>query len=68
MGRITYSSLMIRRMSEMAKNLIIYYSRKGENYVNGSIKSLAKGNTELCVEYIQKASFLKALYDLLNEK
>lgn len=52
----------------MAKNLIIYYSRKGENYVNGSIKSLAKGNTELCVEYIQKASFLKALYDLLNEK
>lgn len=67
MGRITYSSLMIRRMSEMAKNLIIYYSRKGENYVNGSIKSLAKGNTELCVEYIQKASFLKALYDFLNE-
>lgn len=67
MGRITYSSLMIRRMSEMAKNLIIYYSRKGENYVNGRIKSLAKGNTELCVEYIQKASFLKALYDFLNE-
>lgn len=30
----------------MAKNLIIYYSRKGENYVNGSIKNLAKGNTE----------------------
>ena len=58
---------MIRRMSEMAKNLIIYYSRKGENYVNGRIKSLAKGNTELCVEYIQKASFLKALYDFLNE-
>lgn len=66
MGRITYSSLMIRRMSEMAKNLIIYYSRKGENYVNGSIKSLAKGNTELCVEYIQKASFLKALYDFFE--
>ncbi|MBQ7434048.1 MAG: NAD(P)H-dependent oxidoreductase [Lachnospiraceae bacterium] len=39
----------------MAKNLIIYYSRKGENYVNGRIKSLAKGNTELCAEYIQKA-------------
>lgn len=66
MGRITYSSLMIRRMSEMAKNLIIYYSRKGENYVNGRIKSLAKGNTELCVEYIQKASFLKALYDFFE--
>lgn len=36
-------------------NLIIYYSRKGENYVNGSIKKLAKGNTEIVVEYISKA-------------
>lgn len=39
----------------MAKNLIIYYSRKGENYVNGSIRSLSKGNTEICAEFIQKA-------------
>ena len=39
----------------MAKNLIIYYSRKGENYVNGSIVELKKGNTEICVEFIQKA-------------
>ena len=39
----------------MAKNLIIYYSRKGQNYVNGSVKSLAKGNTQICAEYIQKA-------------
>lgn len=37
----------------MAKNLIIYYSRKGENYVNGSIKSLDKGNTEICAEFIK---------------
>ena len=36
-------------------NLIIYYSRKGENYVNGSIKNLAKGNTEIVAEFIQKA-------------
>lgn len=36
-------------------NLIIYYSRKGQNYVNGSIKSLSKGNTEICAEFIQKA-------------
>ena len=36
-------------------NLILYYSRKGENYVNGSIKSLQKSNTEICAEYIQKA-------------
>ena len=39
----------------MAKNLIIYYSRKGENYVNGCIKNLAKGNTEIVAEYVQKA-------------
>lgn len=39
----------------MVKNLIIYYSRKGENYVNGRIKNLKKGNTEICAEFIQKA-------------
>lgn len=39
----------------MSKNLIIYYSRKGENYVNGNIKKLSKGNTQICAEYIQKA-------------
>lgn len=37
------------------KNLIIYYSRKGENYVNGRIEDLKKGNTEICAEYIQNA-------------
>ena len=39
----------------MAKNLIIYYSRTGQNYVNGSIRNLEKGNTERCAEYIQNA-------------
>ena len=39
----------------MAKNLIIYFSRKGENYWNGSIKNLTKGNTEIVAEFIQKA-------------
>ncbi len=39
----------------MAKNIIIYYSRKGQNYVNGHIKNLSKGNTEICAEFIQKA-------------
>lgn len=39
----------------MGNNLIIYYSRTGENYVNGSIKNLSKGNTEICAEFIQKA-------------
>ena len=39
----------------MAKTLVIYYSRKGQNYVNGSIVDLPKGNTEVCAEYIKKA-------------
>lgn len=39
----------------MAKNLIAYYSRKGQNYVNGDIKNLVKGNTEIIAEFIQKA-------------
>ena len=39
----------------MSRNLIIYYSRRGENYVNGSIVKLEKGNTEVCAEFIQKA-------------
>lgn len=36
-------------------NLIVYYSRKGQNYWNGSIKHLNKGNTEIVAEFIQKA-------------
>ena len=39
----------------MAKNLIIYYSRVGENYFNGSVRSISKGNTEIVAEFIQKA-------------
>ncbi len=37
------------------KNLIVYYSRKGENYWNGSIKNLQKGNTARVAEFIQSA-------------
>ena len=39
----------------MAKILIAYYSRKGQNYWNGSIRNLVKGNTEVVAEMIQKA-------------
>ena len=39
----------------MSKTLVIYYSRKGENYVNGAIKSIAKGNTEIVAEFIRNA-------------
>lgn len=37
------------------KNLIIFYSRKGENYVNGAVQDLQKGNTEIVADYIRDA-------------
>lgn len=39
----------------MSNVLVIYYSRRGANYVNGSIVNLEKGNTERVAEYIQRA-------------
>lgn len=39
----------------MSKNLTVYFSHTGENYVNGAIKNLDKGNTEIVAEFIQKA-------------
>lgn len=36
------------------KILIAYYSRADQNYVNGNIVSIAKGNTEKLAEIIQK--------------
>jgi flavodoxin len=39
----------------MSNNLIIYYSRKGENYVNGEIQNLSRGNSEIVAEFIQDA-------------
>ena len=39
----------------MGKTLVIYYSRKGENYVNGVIRSIDKGNTEIVAEFIRNA-------------
>ncbi|MBQ9824964.1 MAG: NAD(P)H-dependent oxidoreductase [Solobacterium sp.] len=39
----------------MSKILTVYYSRKGENYFGGEIRSIAKGNTERVAEYINEA-------------
>lgn len=33
--------------------LIVYFSRTGENYVNGTIKKLSVGNTEIAAKLIQ---------------
>lgn len=39
----------------MSNVLVIYYSRRGANYVNGNIVDLEKGNTERVAEYIRQA-------------
>lgn len=38
----------------MSKKLIAFYSRADENYVNGTIKTLKTGNTELAAGIIQE--------------
>jgi flavodoxin len=37
----------------MGKELIVYFSRKGNNYVNGSIQNLSIGNTKVVAQMIQ---------------
>ena len=46
----------------MGKTLIAYYSRRGENYVNGSIKVLKLGNTEVLAAKIKALPTPKAVF------
>ena len=39
----------------MAINLVIYFSRAGENYIGGQMVDLEKGNAEQIAEYISEA-------------
>ena len=39
----------------MSDILVVYYSRKGENYMPGGIQNLEKGHTERAAEYLQEA-------------
>lgn len=36
------------------KSLIAFYSRRGENYIDGAVKTLTVGNTELAAAELQK--------------
>jgi len=40
---------------EMAKVLVVFYSRKGQNYMPNGIEVLEKGHTAYAAEYIRKA-------------
>lgn len=39
----------------MSKNLIVYFSHKGENYFSGKIVDVPKGNTAYVAEFIRDA-------------
>ena len=39
----------------MRKNLVVFYSRKGENHMPGGIQVLEKGHTAFAAEFIAKA-------------
>lgn len=38
----------------MTNSLVMYYSRAGENYVNGNLVDLPVGNTQVIVDYIKE--------------
>ncbi|MHC1722339.1 MAG: flavodoxin [Aminipila sp.] len=46
----------------MAKELVVYFSRKGNNYVNGAIKNLSVGNTEVAAKMIQELTRADIFY------
>lgn len=39
----------------MSKNLVVFYSRKGENHMPGGIQVLEKGHTHFAAEFIAQA-------------
>lgn len=41
----------------MSKSLVIYFSHIGENYINGEIKDINKGNTEVVAEKISQMTW-----------
>ena len=44
----------ISKVVIIMSNLVIYFSRSGENYFGGELKNIEKGNTEVIAEYIQE--------------
>lgn len=47
--------MMRRDRFKMARSLVIFYSRKGENYFPGGIRKIPKGNTAYAAEYVARA-------------
>ena len=40
----------------MSGDLILYFSRAGENYYEGDLKVVEKGNTEVVADYIKETN------------
>ena len=40
----------------MAKSIVLYYSKSGQNLVNNNITELKKGNVEIMADFIQEAT------------
>ena len=51
----------------MANILIVYYSRKGENYWNGGLKTISKGNTERVAEFIRIKPYSESYMTCIEE-
>ena len=47
-------------------NLIVYFSREGNNYVNGTVKNLKIGNTEIIGGEQCLCAFLRSLNILIS--
>lgn len=55
-GDVKAAGGVLKERLEMSKTIIIYYSRRGENYAAGEIVNLEKGNTEFVVDYLKDAT------------
>ena len=53
--------------TETMKSIVIYFSRSGNNYVNGDIVNLPVGNTKVIAEKIQKQTGCDA-FEIVPEK
>lgn len=55
LNKLDTNLFRLKRMGHMEKSLVVYYSRKGENYMPEGITVLQKGHTARAAEYIAEA-------------
>lgn len=45
--------------------IIVYFSRAGENYVSGALKTLAVGNTQVAAEILREITGAESLFSTI---